>query len=87
MIMHQVWKFEIPTDESPLEMPYCAQVLSVAFQSGKLMMWALVDIERNLIKRKFIVRGTGHNVRIDPLYFVGTAFTGELVFHVFELID
>lgn len=83
-VMNQVWKFEVPMDDGVLEMPMCAEVLSVAFQGQKLMMWALVDIEVDTTKRYFIVRGTGHNIRLNNLHFIGTAFIDALVFHVFE---
>ena len=84
--MKQVWKFTIHPDDGVTEMPIGAEPLSVAFQGEDLVMWALVDIDAPTCGRHFIVRGTGHNIRLDNLVFIGTAFTGALVFHhVFEI--
>jgi len=84
--MKQLWKFEVDLSEKPIEMPAYAQILSVGFQGEKLMLWALVDVEVRLVPRKILVRGTGHNMRSDNLIFIGTAFKGSLVFHVFEAL-
>lgn len=83
--MKQVWKFEIYTDENPVQMPEGAEILSVSFQEQNLMMWALVDTEAKLVDRHIIARGTGHNIRADNISFIGTAFLDDMVFHVFEI--
>lgn len=82
--MKQVWKYEIDPDETPIDMPLCAEILSVGFQGDILMLWALVDLDVDLVPRKIYARGTGHNIRADSPIFIGTAFKDGLVFHVFE---
>jgi len=86
--MKQVWKFEIHQDETPTEMPEGAEIISVGFQGQQLMLWALVDVDAQLIPRHIIIRGTGHNILYvtGNLVFIGTAPLGDLVFHVFEII-
>jgi hypothetical protein len=85
--MNQVWKFELNLDDSPIEMPCVAQPLSVGFQGDTLFLWALVDPNEKMEKRKFITRGTGHNILEDNPYFIGTAPYNTLVFHVFEVLN
>lgn len=49
------------------------------------MVWAVVVPNNKPVKRGFYVTGTGHSCEHElrgP--FVGTAFTGPLVFHVFD---
>jgi len=84
--MKQVWKFEINSTESPIEMPKGAEILSVGFQKDTLYVWALVEIEvyPELEGRSLIVRGTGHNIHAEDLKFIGSAYIDSLVFHVFE---
>jgi hypothetical protein len=86
-MMRQVWKFDVDENESPVHMPECAQILSAGFQGDTLVVWALVDIESRLTPRKICVRGTGHNIRAENLFFIQTVFKDSLVFHVFENIE
>tara|TARA_R110000851_G_scaffold292052_1_gene446457 strand:- start:49 stop:306 length:258 start_codon:yes stop_codon:yes gene_type:complete len=82
--MQQVWKYEVPPNESAIEMPIFAEILSAQFQGDKVYVWALVDIDKALTQRKIFVRGTGHNIRSENLLFIQTIFYGAMVFHVFE---
>jgi hypothetical protein len=82
--MRQVWKYEVPTDESAIEMPLCAEILSAQFQGDKVYVWALVDIDKALTKRKIFVRGSGRDISSENLLFIQTIFYGARVFHVFE---
>jgi hypothetical protein len=90
-----IWKFPFKIeDDFVLEMPCYAKLLHVAMQGGRFdiadqpCIWALVDVEAPKVKRKFALRGTGHDC--DDLWgaeFVGTFFVhpdGSLVFHLFN---
>lgn len=64
-----------------------AKLLSVGFQGWQLMVWALVDPDAKLVRRKLLVMPTGFRVDrpLSEQHFVGTATTAEgLVFHVFD---
>ena len=80
-----VWKYEL-TPAIIIEMPRGAQILSVAEQNNKICLWALVDPYAETEAREFHVFGTGHEISIKSLNFVGTALLNNagLVFHVFE---
>ena len=84
--MNQVWKYEIPVDDSGVSIPADSKILSVAFQGEKIFLWALVDIDKPDVKRQIITRGTGHNIALSNVEFIGTAFFKSLVFHVFEIV-
>ena len=72
-----------------IELPPHSEVLHVEMQHGRLCMWALVDTDvKTTFTRRFIVRGTGHD--IDPAFdlrHVGTLMhhDGQLVWHIFEV--
>lgn len=87
--MKTIWKFPLSPDKLTIEMPRGAKVLSVAVQDEVICVWALVDTEAALVKRRFYVLGTGHDAsavtsQIVCLH-VGIVLMdgGSLVFHVF----
>ena len=85
--MSTIWKYPLEiTDRQALSLPVGADILSVGNQNGTLMLWALVDPNNGVSARKIHIFGTGHQIGAYPgkLRFIGTAFTGSLVWHVFE---
>ncbi len=85
MAARAVWKYKIEISDTPtaLEVPKGATVCTVAMQGGALFVWLLVNPNATEVVRKYVVRGTGHSVLASELY-VGTAFDGPFVWHVFE---
>jgi hypothetical protein len=84
-----IWKFAItPTRELTLDMPEGAIPICIQTQGCEPFMWAEVDPKRTLVRRKFLVVGTGWD--LDPSHgvYVGTfqIFDEEtpLVFHVYD---
>ena len=90
--MRRVYKYSLffVDKVQEIELPSHAEVLHVEMQGGRLCMWALVDTNtKTTIVRRFIVRGTGHD--IDPAFFLRHVSTlmhhdGQLVWHIFEVI-
>jgi hypothetical protein len=87
------------TDEQTVEMPAGAQILTVARGEGSrrvmlgvgshepVEMWALVDPQAPLQKRRFRIAGTGHSLDdVDTLDFLGSVQLagGQHVLNVFE---
>lgn len=70
-------------DTQKLQLPWKAQVLSVQFQAGELMMWALVTPDAPKVERTIHTYGTGHQVPVDPGTHIGTVQQGGLVWHLF----
>ena len=68
------------------KIPRGARFLSVQVQDGAANMWFLVDTERPLETRHFVVYGTGHEIKIPKnfLKHLGTFQFPGLVFHAFE---
>lgn len=85
-IMRRVYKYVInPLVDGVVNLPEDAEVLHTAFQGDALCLWAMVDTEAKPIARKFRVFGTGHDIPLDEdIVYIGTAFTGYFVFHIFE---
>jgi len=85
--MSTIYKYLIRYSATPkeLEMPEGAQVIYVGEQLGSLYLWAIVDLSRPLVKRKFAVLPTGY-VQFDAttMRHLGTVQVGEFVWHVFE---
>lgn len=91
MSRHSVWKFQLQIiDRCTLEMPQGARVLCVQPQNNLPTLWALVDLAAPMVKRDFLIFGTGHPLDVAlwsrPIY-VGTVQThgGNLVWHVFDI--
>jgi len=85
--MKTIWKFQFEVDDNiEIEMPMGAEILTVGIQHGIPCLWALVDTEKDKIKRKFELYGTGHPVSERHKKYIGTFQTreGYLVFHLFE---
>jgi hypothetical protein len=93
--MLRIYKYTIPVeDEFVLQLPAEAQVLDVQTQHGWPQLWALIDPKASTESRRFILRGTGHDIRhytTETLKYCGTfqlqsgQLNGQLVFHVFEV--
>lgn len=84
--MKRIYKYPIPvTDESTLELPEDAEILTFQAQDGKPYIWALVDPTRQLEIVSFRLFGTGHPVEnADTLEYVGTIQIEPFVWHLFK---
>jgi hypothetical protein len=88
--MKTIWKYEIPIEEKfEISMPIMARILSVQNQQRVPQMWCLVDSDKPVKTRKFIIVGTGHEVMHGNLTYIGTFLVhGDmLVLHLFEIMD
>lgn len=66
-------------------MPLGAEIVTVGLQGDSMYLWALVDPDEKreeVIKIKVI--GTGHDFEPSGLKYLGTAFQGAWVWHVYE---
>ena len=82
--MKTIWKFKLNSEGRPVLMPQEARPLHVAFQGHDLCLWAEVDRDGLPMQaRRFAVRPTGEVFPSGGTY-IGTAFTGPFVFHVYE---
>jgi len=88
--MNTIWKYPIPIQNSfELELPERSAVLCVQVQHDQPCIWALVNSEASLVKRKFLLLGTGQNagaVEINTQSYIGTfqLREGNLMFHLFD---
>ena len=86
----QIWKYVLNINETKLEMPDQAMVLSVGTQSDNIYLWALIDTELANTTRTFYTCGTGWDIEksVEYLFPIGTVqMQNGLVFHVFEEDD
>lgn len=83
--MKTIWKWAVQ-EETTIDMPVGAKVLTVQAQCGLPQLWALVDPDAKRETRTFTVYGTGHDMPDEPGQYVGTfqQCEGKFVFHVFE---
>ncbi len=85
--MKTIYKYEIPIGGGEVNLPDDAKILSVGAQGKSLFLWAEVSPERSEYPRHIEVFGTGHQITYDvgiSREFIGTAFMGPLVWHVYE---
>jgi len=88
--MKTIHKYSIKPGIQQISMPRDAIPLTVQVQDGQPRLWAIVDPERDEVKRAFFTVGTG-----DPLppeltlrYVATFQFEGGmLVFHTFEVLE
>lgn len=99
--MRIVWRYEIPLDavkendgEFTIEMPLFAQVLHVDVQQRAPhmpSMWVLADdAEKRVVKRKFLLTGTGAQGSEPPAEhsaYIGTFQDMGFVWHIFEAAE
>ncbi len=68
------------------EIPRGARMLSAGQQQDVPMVWFLCDDEAPVVRRQFLIKGTGHEIgpAVEEFDFIGTVstFDGELIWHV-----
>ena len=82
-----IHKFTLQTvDRQLIAMPAGAETLDVEIQNGEPQLYALVDIENEMVNRPIITHGTGHPVPETTGDYIDTyqLEDGALIFHVFE---
>lgn len=91
--MKSVYKYDLnPAGATftQLNLPINSVVLSAKNQYNNVVLYVLVDpTEAIMIKRFFMVSGTGHVMKNDDVgEFIDTVmlFDGSLVAHVFEML-
>ena len=86
-----IWKYAIQVEDSfAIEMPESGEVLTVQTQQGWPCIWVVVDPAKPKTKRRFFVRGTGHEMGLaESASYVGTfqMDSGALIFHLFDAGD
>jgi hypothetical protein len=83
----KVWEYPLTMiDDTVLDLPQDAEVLTVQWQHEHPCLWVLVDPTAPTERRVFRIVGTGHPISGDVRY-VGTVQLdgGALIFHVFEV--
>jgi hypothetical protein len=83
----KIFKYPLEiADTQTVSMPKGAKLLSVAFIGTQLYLWALVDLQRPMVKRTIEIYGTGHPCQSGAKSFVGTVIDQQrgLVWHVFD---
>lgn len=93
--MKRIYKYEVEAlRESVVMMPKYAEILSTIEQNGKIIVYAIVDVDQEEVPYKFCVLGTGWDADIvsdsedydgsKELYVhLGTLKIGVYVWHVF----
>ena len=89
--MKTIWKYQLShlAYQFTIEMPEGAKPLCVQMQRDEATMWALVETGAPMVKREFVICGTGRLLSGDSLVYIGTyqQMGGALVWHVFEVVQ
>lgn len=88
-----VWRYELDPAQAKMgdegahlivSMPIGAEVLTAAAQHDKICVWARVNPdEQRIMKRIFVICGTGHPALFSDYLGTVILLDGQLVFHVF----
>lgn len=84
--MNVIWKYPLAQAQfQSVALPARARVLSVQWQDGQLILWAMHDKAQqdDLRERQIIIVGTGQDFHATDLAYVGTIQAGDFVWHVF----
>lgn len=89
--MNTIWKYQLDVcDDQLLQLPIGAEILTVQVQQESVQMWVCVNPDMTLKTRHIRIHGTGHDVpNHDKLKYISTfqLHNGNLVFHVFEVLE
>ena len=81
-----IYKFPLAVvSHQVLFIPAGAEILSVGEQGGEVKLWAKLDVRSQTMRRKIIIRPTGHEFLEDNGLFIGTVQVRDFVWHVFDL--
>lgn len=85
--MKTIYKYPLMLHDESIDMPVGAEILSLQAQIGRPVIWALVDTEQPLHKRRFRTYGTGNAIHDPDGRYIDTFQThdGVMVWHVFEI--
>lgn len=79
-----ILKYELePNVRSTLMLPSSAEIITIKGIGEAVYIWAIVPENQVNVKRVFNVIPTGENVPVKSTY-IGTAYPGKNVFHIFE---
>jgi hypothetical protein len=81
-LVRAIWKYTLVAPVSSVAMPP-GRVLEVHQQDGLVCVWAEVERDQEAVLRTFHALNTGDDIP-DGLSYCGTAFVGEIVWHVYE---
>ena len=86
--MKKIYKYDLSMkDKQIISLPLNSKILSVKNQYEGIVLYALVDTEREeQEKHSIIIHGTGHSADdVEEYNFLGTVKleNGRLMFHVF----
>jgi hypothetical protein len=82
-----IWKYPIyfGAQTTELDMPMGAKVIAAAMQDNVPTVWAWVDPERPVVRRRIAIVGTGLGApEYDEAEHVATVLDGPFVWHVFD---
>ncbi len=88
--MRTVHKFKLPYGSNVIDIHEGAETLSVMVQDDVPCLWAIVDTERPVVKRHFIIYATGSELK-EPETLLWVATFGHLdnnfIYHCFEIVE
>lgn len=84
--MRTIYKYGINLGVTELDLPANAEVIHAGLDPREQMsIWCLVTPEAPTEKKKFVIKGTGHEIESN-LYYIKTFNVDPFVWHLFELL-
>jgi hypothetical protein len=83
MMIHK-YPLQYAADQD-VTMPAHAEILDVQLQGNELQLWARVSTMNTPVKRRILMRGTGHEVPAPgEAKYISTVQEGRFVWHFFD---
>lgn len=84
--MRAVYKYPLEKSQTEIEMPENAEIVTAGRDPGnQFCIWAIVNTEAPLEKKKFVVLGTGQEIP-NNAWYLKSFRESVFVWHVFELV-
>ncbi len=82
--MKTVWKYKIPLG-GVMSVPKDSKPVFFGIQNKEFCLWLEVDIEEELVDRRFVIYGTGHTILGNSKY-IQSIFDDIFVWHLYEAL-
>jgi hypothetical protein len=81
-----IYKYELAlTEKQVIQMPDCAEILSVQIQNGGIFLWALVNPNYKNKDVLIAIYGTGNPIYRTNETYISTCQLNGFVWHIFRL--
>ena len=85
--METIYKYVVKFDGvTECDVPSGGKIVHFAIQGDRFCFWMQVNPLNEIVTRKFVIVGTGHNIYANMKY-IGSTLEDIYVWHLFEVVN